>query len=256
MHLSSEATNPQAVISCSSLFWGLLYAHLSDLSFRAVSTPWKGPSLWLFPTTYLEQTRGLCSKIERPKSPAVTAQLQFQTDWLKCCECMKANGNILFWKCDVWALSRGWTYFSKECLSQEKLSLLNLFQDWRKHISPDASYPSGRYSSLCPQAVWLLPSASGAILGSESVPAPWSAEVRGTARPQLLSQTPPQSYSLLRNQGTLPGTFRAVTRSNTKYFFRCPWNMPHGRATLHFQLLGMASAFLPRTKMSGSKSAD
>lgn len=55
---------------------------------------------------------------------------------------MKANGNILFWKCDVWALSRGWTYFSKECLSQEKLSLLNLFQDYREHISPDASCPS------------------------------------------------------------------------------------------------------------------
>lgn len=41
-----------------------------------------------------------------------------------------------------------------------------------------------------------------------------------------------------------------------KYFFCCPWNMPHSRATLHFQLLGTASAFLLHTKMSGSKSAD
>lgn len=150
---------------------------------------------------------------------------------------MKANGNILFWKCDVWALSRGWTYFSKECLSQEKLSLLNLFQDYREHISPDASCPSEfflpvpRLSDLSPPPA--EPPRAESICSSTAI-------CRGQRYPHGHScyQTPPQGHSLQRNQGTLLGAFSITIISITQTFLlSCLWSMPQNRAILHRWLL-------------------
>lgn len=143
---------------------------------------------------------------------------------------MKANGNILFWKCDVWALSRGWTYFSKECLSQEKLSLLNLFQDYRKHISPDASclseffLPVPRLSDLSP-----LPAEPPR---AESVPALWSAEVRGTTQSQLLSETSTGSQPK-KKPGHASWYFSTTIIPTTQTFFLCClWSMPQSNPSL------------------------